>query len=662
MGNELEDKKMVVNNGDNTGNTQRIVINDVPIEWDFEKGNVSFFGINSALFWLSPSLSYMFAPIVEEVGVDLFRLIVANSSRLGTQEDYESMVTHFSDNFPDGFLAWGDAVSLSGWGKIYLDAFEPERSHAVVRIKNPWELSLQADLSSDKQWGCPFLLGKVIGIFSRALGQNCWATDNFTYFDNGDSEVTLTLYASDKTIDHELSQLRAKKLTQQEKKLQEEIDAKTAELQTSNHILENIAKLDFLTNLNNRRSLEEQLQLIKENNTWSNHALMFIDLDQFKVINDTCGHLSGDRLLTIIGATLINITNTDKHKVYRYGGDEFTILISDSNTYTSMDLAHEIRKAISDIRYEWDKKTHQINCSIGLVSLAQIKPEVDSAIIAADNACYQAKLKGRNQVYIPKELDIQVENHLSEMNWVHKIREAITHDHFEMHFQVIKPLNGKKTFALEALIRMVGPDGQLIMPFHFLPSAENYGVIFDIDCWVINSVFKTLSQMKNNEQLQSIAINLSGYTLSNPKLETYLDQCFNLYAIDPKKICFELTETHMMMNLEHATAILSKLRKHGCTVSLDDFGAGMSSFGYLRKLPVDKIKIDGSFVKDMDKSTVDYTFVESITKVAKAMNIKTVAEFVETENIENLLTELNVDYGQGYFIDKPKPWNEIFTA
>lgn len=248
------------------------------------------------------------------------------------------------------------------------------------------------------------------------------------------------------------------------------------------------------------------------------------------------------------------------------------------------------------------------------------------------------------------------------MNWVHRIKEAIANDRFELHYQLIKPLHNNKKVALEALIRMLGDNDEIIMPFHFLPAAENYDVIFEIDCWVINNVFKKLSDLSDHDDsLESIAINLSGNTLSNPKLKGFISDCFKKYDIDASKICFELTETHMMMNLENAKILFQKLRKHGCTISLDDFGAGMSSFGYLKELPIDKIKIDGSFVKNMHDSMVDYTFVESIANVAKAMNIKTVAEFVENERIVELLTDISVDYVQGYHIGKPKPWDTVFN-
>jgi len=637
-----------------------ITVNNVPIEWDLATGTLRCFGIESALFWKDPSLSFLFRPLVQERGIDLFRLLVASSSSEGADEDYQSMV---KADFKTGFMQWGGLVSVAGWGRFHLLEYEPERCHAVVRVDNPWELGLQKSLPESERWGCPFLLGKMIGIFKRAIGQTCWAADNCHIAQNGDSSVTLTIYASDKTINDELSGLRQKTHTEHEQRLQAEIDSKTAELQKSNSLLENIAQLDFLTNLNNRRSLESKLSAISQGATWGEHILMFVDLDQFKVINDTCGHLSGDRLLTIVGEQLIQCVGRDEHSTYRYGGDEFTVLLANPDVHEAVNLAHDIRRAISNIRFDWEGRVYQINCSIGLIPLVYIAAEVDAAIIAADNACYQAKIKGRNQVHVAEEIDYHVEKRLSQMNWVHRIKEAIANDDFELHFQILKPLNGDETIALEALIRMVDNENDcLIMPFKFLPAAEHYDVIYDVDCWVIEHVFQKLQSVGNNDYLESIAINLSGNTLSNPNLEGFIDHCFERYQVDPRKICFELTETHMMMNLDTAKGLLSKLQKHGCTVSLDDFGAGMSSFGYLRDLPVDKIKIDGSFVKNMHESMVDFTFVESIANVARAMKIKTVAEFVENERIVELLEDMMVDYAQGYHIAKPKPWDDIFPS
>lgn len=637
---------------------QGISVNDVPFEWDLERGSLKCFGIESAVFWKDPSLLFMFRPLVEEAGIDLFRLIVASSSSEGAEEDYKAIT---QKDFKTGFAEWAALVSTAGWGRFHLIEYEPGGCHAVIRVDNPWELALQLELPEDKRWGCPFLQGKIIGIFEQVMGQTCWASETCDYVKEGDSSVTFTVYASDKTIENELASLRQAKLTQHEQQLQAEIDAKTKELQKSNEILENVAQLDFLTNLNNRRSLENKLSSLIEIDTWGQYTLLFVDLDQFKVINDTCGHLSGDRLLTIVGEQLIACVGREDHCTYRYGGDEFTVLLNTPDTEYALNLAHNIRHAIGNIRFDWEGRIYQINCSIGLISLAYIEPAVDKAIIAADNACYQAKIKGRNQVHVAQELDYQVENRLLQMNWVHRIKEAVANDNFEMHFQVIKPLNNSETIALEALIRMVdNQDNSLIMPFNFLPAAEHYDVIYDVDCWVIEHVFQKLQALGQNDYLESIAINLSGNTLSNPNLEGFISRCFEEYQIDPRKICFEITETHMMMNLETAKGLLSKLRKHGCTISLDDFGAGMSSFGYLRSLPIDKIKIDGGFVKNMHESMVDFTFVESIANVARAMKIKTVAEFVENERIVELLEDMMVDYAQGYHIAKPQRWDEIF--
>jgi diguanylate cyclase (GGDEF)-like protein len=647
-------------------NNEALVGERGAFNWDFEKGYFQCFGNEQIIISTDPDLKDMLAPIADELGIDLFRLIVANSSIRSTNKDYKEVISSGSKSFAEGFSTWSQIAALTGWGSTELSAYEPENCHAIIIINNPWELRLQKNLPKYKHWGCPFLLGKMIGIFEQALGQNCWASDACEFFEDGTSRVTLTVYASTKTTYSELEKCRQRKTSKQEKQLKSEIEEKTTKLQESNNILKNITHLDFLTNLKNRRCLEETLLETKNNKTWQLHTLMFVDLDQFKVINDTCGHLAGDRLLRIVAERLSYCTKdqcTDiDYTIYRYGGDEYAILLSGSNEQHSIGLAQSINDIVSNILFKWENKVYEVNCSIGIAQLDKISPSVDNAIITADNACYQAKKNGRNQYYFVEQDNPFIQQRLIEMGWVHKVKEAVKNNQFTPHFQLLKPLDpDNKKLSLEALIRMNDENNKLIMPTNFLSAAENYDVIFEVDCWMIENICKKIKKLdKRANVIDSIAINLSGNTLSNPKLGNFIEECFKRNETDTSKICFEVTETHMMTNIEIAQVLLKKLQQFGCTISLDDFGAGMSSFGYLKKLPIDKIKIDGSFVKNMDNSLVDYTFVESITNVAKAMGIKTVAEFVENERIVELLTDIEVDYLQGHFIEKPKPWSFYF--
>jgi len=638
-------------------NQKSISANDVPFEWDFEKGVLNVYGNEATVFWKDPALSSIFRPLVEEIGVELFRLLVASSSKGGTQDDFDEVK---GKDFLSEFDVWSNLAAVAGWGRLDLIEYEPEFCHAVIRIERPWELDLQTEISLNKRWGCPFLQGKIIGLFEKTMGQTCWASEVCDYTE---ASVTFTVYASEKTIEGELAELRKIHSSEQEQRLQAEIDIKTQQLQNSTSIINHAAEIDFLTKLKNRLALENKLASLIESKAWPNYTLMLINLDQFKVINDTCGHLSGDRLLTMVSAQLNEIVGSDEHLAYRYGGDEFAVLLNTDDTNLAYKLAHDVRHGISKIRFNWEEqRVYQISCSIGLVSMEYIEPAVDAVIIAADDACHQAKENGRNQVYVTQLPDSHVQNRLNQMNWVYRIKDAVANDQFELHFQVLKPLGRDNVIALEALIRMVDSlDGSLIMPLSFLPAAERYGVIFDVDCWVIEHVFQKLHSLEQSDFIESVAINLSGHTLSNPKLGAFINDCFTQYNVEPSQICFELTETHMMMNLETAKDLLCSLRKRGCTISLDDFGAGMSSFGYLRNLPVDKIKIDGSFVKNMDDSLVDCTFIKSIANVARVMKIETVAEFVGNERILELLKEIKVDYAQGYHIAKPQPWDKLFS-
>jgi diguanylate cyclase (GGDEF)-like protein len=653
-------------NTPHTSNNDALVGEGGAFNWDFEKGYFKCFGTEQIIISTDPDLKDMLAPIADELGIDLFRLIVANSSIRSTNKDYKEIISPASKSFSDGFATWSQIAALTGWGSIELTEYEPDNCHAVIIINNPWELRLQQNLPKYKHWGCPFLLGKMIGIFEQALGQNCWASDACEFLEDGTSQVILTIYASVKTTYSELEKCRQRQTSKHEKQLESEIEEKTIKLQKSNSILKNITHLDFLTNLKNRRCLEEKLLEIKDNKTWQMHTLMFVDLDQFKVINDTCGHLAGDRLLSIVGERLSYCIKEqfadEESSVYRYGGDEFAVLLNGINQKNTIELAKSINDIISNILFKWESKFYEVNCSIGIAQLDKIQAGVDNAIITADNACYQAKKNGRNQYYLAEQDNPFIKQRLVEMGWVHKVKEAVKHNHFTPHFQLLRPLDSNNNkLSLEALVRIKDENNNLIMPTKFLSAAENYDVIFEIDCWMIEDICKKIKHLdKRANIIESIAINLSGNTLSNPKLGHFIEQCFERNQTDTSKICFEVTETHMMTNIDIAQVLLKKLQKYGCTISLDDFGAGMSSFGYLKKLPIDKIKIDGSFVKNMDSSIVDYTFVESITNVAKAMNIKTVAEFVENERIVELLTDIEVDYLQGYHIEKPKPWSFYF--
>lgn len=653
-------------NTPHTSNNDALVGEGGAFNWDFEKGYFQCFGTEQIIISTDPDLKDMLAPIADELGIDLFRLIVANSSIRSTNKDYKEIISPASKSFADGFATWSQMAALTGWGSIELKEYEPNNCHAIIVINNPWELRLQQSLPKYKHWGCPFILGKMIGIFEQALGQNCWASDAYEFFEDGTSQVVLTIYASVKTTYSELEKCRQRKTSEHEQQLENEIEEKTIKLQKSNSILKNITHLDFLTNLKNRRCLEENLLEIKDNKTWQMHTLMFVDLDQFKVINDTCGHLAGDRLLSIVGERLLYCIKEqcphEESSVYRYGGDEFAVLLNGINQNNIIELAKSINDIVSNILFKWESKFYEVNCSIGIAQLNKVQVGVDNAIITADNACYQAKKNGRNQYYLAEQDNPFIKQRLVEMGWVHKVKEAVKHNQFTPYFQLLRPLDpDNKRLSLEALVRMRDENNNLILPTKFLSAAENYDVIFEVDCWMIEDVCKKIKLLdKRAHIIESIAINLSGNTLSNPKLGHFIEQCFQRNQTDTSKICFEVTETHMMTNIEIAQVLLNKLQKYGCTISLDDFGAGMSSFGYLKKLPIDKIKIDGSFVKNMGNSIVDYTFVESITNVAKAMNIKTVAEFVENERIVELLTDIEVDYLQGYHIEKPKPWSFYF--
>ncbi|WP_179957725.1 bifunctional diguanylate cyclase/phosphodiesterase [Exilibacterium tricleocarpae] len=423
------------------------------------------------------------------------------------------------------------------------------------------------------------------------------------------------------------------------------------------------ASYDPLTNLSNRREFENQLEQLAKSDQWKNYALLFLDLDQFKVINDTCGHLAGDQLLTRVGRKLTMETR-DNDIVSRFGGDEFGILTCCEDIEHAGHFAERIRFTIEKAHFSWENQSYAVTCSIGVVHLGDIPADKTTALRYSDNACYAAKDAGRNQVHCYHSTDQLVMQREGEMNWLFKIRDAVKANKLFIEYQPIISLKShqRKIVALEALIRMRGSDGATVLPSAFLPAAERYSAMLQVDKWVIKEALKTLSQWRpvmNN--IEFISINLSAETLCHASLLPFIESNLKEYPVDPSKLCFEVTETHVMINLEAARATLLALRGLGCKIALDDFGAGMSSFGYLRELPVDIVKIDGAFVRDMATDSVHYEFVKSIHNVAQVMSLRTIAEFVEDENTINLLDGIGIHYAQGYAIDKPQSWSIVAT-
>lgn len=415
------------------------------------------------------------------------------------------------------------------------------------------------------------------------------------------------------------------------------------------------ASHDPLTGLANRREfevlLERQLASAKEQG--KRHVLLYLDLDQFKVINDTCGHVAGDELLRQI-ASLMRPLIRDSDTLARLGGDEFGILLEGCSGAQAEQIAHKLLQSLEDFRFVWQDKTFRVGISIGLVGIHAGSGSASAVLSTADAACYMAKDKGRNRVWVHQDDDHEAARRQGEMEWVSRIMRAFDENRFVLYFQRVVPLAGTSADMpyREVLVRMIDEKGQLVPPMAFIPAAERYGVMNTVDRWVVKTAFDWLAEHPADEGL---SINLSGQSLGDDGFLNFVEEQLRATRLSPRRLCFEITETAAIANWNRATHFIAALRVLGCRFALDDFGSGMSSFGYLKSLAVDFIKIDGAFVRDMIDDEVDYAMVEAVNRIGHVMGIRTTAEYVENDQILEKLRELGVDFAQGFGIHAPEP-------
>lgn len=414
------------------------------------------------------------------------------------------------------------------------------------------------------------------------------------------------------------------------------------------------ASHDALTGLYNRRMFESHLQEILASVKSENrhHVLLYLDLDQFKIVNDTCGHIAGDELLQQLPLLFHRILRSGD-TIARLGGDEFGVLLENCSLEKSVAIAEKIREQIKDFRFVWEGKTFEIGVSVGVVEINAENINMTHILSTADIACYAAKDAGRNRVHVYEESDVVVSRRHGEMHWTARITKALNEDRFCLYHQKIVNLKSGAVEHTEILIRMIGEDGSIILPGAFLSAAECFNLMVAIDRWVISHVFQIMNLCATKqvtEPINIVAINLSGDSLSDDGLLNFICSEKDKYNISLDRICFEITETVAISNLTQAVFFIEELKQHGCKFSLDDFGSGLSSFAYLKTLPVNYLKIDGSFVRDISKNEIDKAMVKSIQQVARAMKLKTVAEWVEDEQTLNILKELGVDCAQGNYL------------
>jgi len=425
--------------------------------------------------------------------------------------------------------------------------------------------------------------------------------------------------------------------------------------------LERQNAIDVLTGLCSRRRFDRELAqvILTAKVKTSEHVLCFIDLDQFKVVNDSCGHQAGDELLRNIGLSLQkNIRENDV--LARLGGDEFGLILSACSVEDAELICEKILSVLAKIRFSWDGEIFTVGASIGLLPIDSTSGNASELLRQVDSACYMAKDKGRNRIQVYSPDDAETRHRGQLMRWLSRLHWAFDHDSFELHIQSINAIqpNGEQVRYYELLVRMRDFDGNLILPGAFIPAAEYYGLSSTLDSWVTRKSLDLARQMQaqNNDAHVSNTmyfINLSGLTLGDKRFVDDITALLKEQGELDFKICFEITETAAIQNLSSATVFIEHFRALGCLFALDDFGSGFSSFAYLKSLPVDFIKIDGEFVKNICDGVTELAVVKAIHEVAGAYGKRTIAEHIETQEILEEVIKLGVDFAQGFLMDKP---------
>ncbi|HEB94987.1 MAG TPA: GGDEF domain-containing response regulator [Sedimenticola thiotaurini] len=423
--------------------------------------------------------------------------------------------------------------------------------------------------------------------------------------------------------------------------------------------IRHLAFHDPLTGLFNRREFERRLEraLVSGRET----ALLYLDLDQFKIINDTSGHVAGDELLRQL-AHLFKSHIRAGDTLARLGGDEFGILLERCGEEQAERIAEKIRDAISGFRFVWKGKPFGIGVSIGLVMIGREHLSLDEALSRADMACYAAKDRGRNRVHRYADSDREIARRRNDMQWAARIRQGLEEGRFLLYRQEIRRLSGDlpPCRCYEYLLRLRGDDGEIIAPGAFIPAAEHYNLMSQLDRWVTETVFERLERHQPSAAGEEFHfINLSGNSLSDDAFFPFIRRQMEQRRIPPRCICFEITETSAIASLGRAIEFIHEIRALGCRFALDDFGTGLSSFSYLKTIPVDYLKIDGGFVRNMLAEPMDQAIVEAINRIGQVAGILTIAEFVEDEETLHRVKSLGIDYAQGFGIGLPEPLPDL---
>jgi diguanylate cyclase (GGDEF)-like protein len=416
------------------------------------------------------------------------------------------------------------------------------------------------------------------------------------------------------------------------------------------------ARHDSLTGLHNRRAFEEELGKALSARNGSDLFVLYIDLDQFKAVNDTCGHAAGDVLLRQVTGFLME--QRAYGFVARLGGDEFGLILVGVGEERARELGQQIVDGIHRLAFAWEGRVFHIGASVGVARADIHLNSVTGLLIAADSACYAAKEWGRGRVGVYRDSDDWFQRRREEFAVLPRIAEAIEKGRFVLYHQRIRSLRPGSDDHAEALVRMLDSDGSLLPPGRFIPAAERYNLMPGLDRWVIDAALRQMSlwhQSGRPQPFGQLSINLSGASLDDTDLPRYLTEKIAEHGVDPRRLCIEITESCAVANPERALEFVDMTRGMGIALSLDDFGNGLSSFGYLKRFKADYLKIDGQFVSNLEQDATDRAVVEAMVSLARAHKLRTIAEFVATPTLIDVVAELGVDYAQGYAVHLPAP-------
>ena len=425
----------------------------------------------------------------------------------------------------------------------------------------------------------------------------------------------------------------------------------------ANARIAHLASHDDLTALINRREFEQRLQktIITAQNNKHVYGLMYVDLDRFKIINDTCGHQAGDRLLIEITALMRRLLPRND-VLARIGGDEFAIITRADDFSQITALAESLRQRVSAYVFNYDNQKFKVSLSIGVTVINGQVVDLESLLRNVDSACYVSKKGGRNRVHIASQNDQEVVKYRNDIAGIKTLREALIDERLTLFYQPVFNIKGSKPKMehCEILLRLRCPQGNLYSPAEFIPLAEKYNIMSDIDRWVVTNVVKWVRAHQDDYEIPRLLINLSGLSFIDKSFLDFTVKTLSNSGIDTNRIAFEITETAAVDNLDLARNFMNRIKALGCRFALDDFGSGFSTFAYLKNLPIDYLKIDGSLVRHLNTDSVDLEMVRAINEIGHAVGAKTIAEFVENTEITQALKSLGVDYAQGFGLQKPQ--------